>query len=102
MAASNLRLRPFLVGLEDGFPGSGGGGDENGGELTVEVLSNSRAIVLSVRAPAARTSVTLRRTPGLAWAVLLPWDVALNEKWWPANAAWLGVLVFPVAFFTMR
>ncbi len=29
-------------------------------------------------------------------------DVALNERWWPANAAWLAVLVFPVAFFTMR
>jgi hypothetical protein len=100
MAAKNMRLRPLLVGRAAGLPRVGS--DENDGELTIEGRSNSRLIEVGVIAPSARTSVTLRRTVGLAWASLLPWEVTLNDRWWPANAAFLGVLVLPVAFFTMR
>lgn len=102
MAASNLRLRPLLVGLQNGFAMPGVGSDENGGGLTIEARSNSRVIALSVVSNTTRASVTLRRSVGLVWATLLPWEVAIDDRSWPANAAWLGALVLPVAFFTWR
>ena len=100
MAAKTLRLRPLLVGRADRLAGVGS--NDNGAGLTIDGQSNSRLIEVSVIGPSAQTKVTLRRTVGLAWANLLPVEITLNEKWWPANAAFLGLLVLPVAFFTMR
>ena len=102
MAASNLKLRPVLVGLQNGFATPGVGNEETGGGRTIEALSNSRVIAVAVATNSTRTSVTVRRSVGLAWATLLPREVALSDRWWPANAAWLGALILPVAFFTMR
>jgi hypothetical protein len=101
MVAADLRLRPLLVGLQGALPPSSIVSDTSAAFI-INALSNSRAIVVSRQWLGSETSVTLRRTVGLAWALLLPWDVALGPAWWLASATWLGALVLPVAFFTIR
>lgn len=101
MVGALLRLRPLLVGLEGALPASNTGSDTTAAFI-ISANSNSRAIVVTRERLGSKTSVTLRRTVGLAWALLLPWDVALGPAWWLANATWLGALVLPVAFFTTR
>ncbi len=100
IAAVRLKLRPILVGLDDAFPDSVEA--VAAGEFTIEGSSNPQAIGLRRQRPGHEASVTLRRTVGLAWALLLPWDVALRPPWWVVNAFWLGALVLPVSFFTIR
>jgi len=102
IAAERLKLRPLLVGLENALSVSDTETNGTTGEITLEANSNPRAMAVR-RGPTGReTEVTLRRTIGLAWALLLPWDVALRPTWWLANALWLGSLTFPVAFLTIR
>jgi VanZ like protein len=97
IAAARLKLRPLVSRLDRAF--SEGGTDGEGMEFTILANSNPRAMVLGKQgAPAA----TLPRSVGLAWALFLPWDVAINSNWWPANAGWLGLIVLPIGFFTMR
>jgi hypothetical protein len=98
MGATRLKLRPILVGLEHALATPTPGDSV----LILRGNSNPRAIGLVREQRSGETEVTLRRTVGLAWAMLLPWDIALTPDWWPANALWLGVLVFPVTFLTMR
>lgn len=101
MVGARMRLRPLLVGLKRALPASDTGSDTTAAFI-IRANSNSRAIAMSRERLGSETRVTLRRTVGLAWALLLPWDVALGPAWWLANATWLGALVFPVAFFTIR
>ena len=99
MAAARVRLRPILIGLDGTFAGSAGNRDT--AELVVDGYSDPRAISLR-RHPDGSGAVSVRRTVGLAWALFLPWDVALNERWWPANAIWLAILILPTSFFVAR
>lgn len=98
MGATRLKLRPILVGLEHALTLP----PPTDPVLILRGSSNPQAIGLAREQRSGETGVTLRRTVGLAWAMLLPWDVALTSRWWPANALWLGLLVLPVTFLTMR
>ena len=100
IAAVKLKLRPILVGLDHTFPGSGSAG--TAAALTIEGTSTPRAIMVRRQLPEGETAVAVPRTVGLAWALFLPWDIALNPQWWVANAFWLGALVLPVSFLTVR
>jgi hypothetical protein len=99
--AARLRLRPLLVGLDDGLPVATSGSD-SAGVIMLEAGSNPRAITVRSEQPDGQRGVTLRRTVGLAWSLISPRDLPLSPSWWPANALWLGILVFPVSFFSMR
>jgi hypothetical protein len=96
MSASQLKLRPILIGLEQAFATT----DQD--PVVLHGASTPRFINLAREQNSDTVSATLPRTLGLAWAMLLPWDRALNARWWPANAIWLAGLLFPVTFLTMR
>ncbi len=98
IGASRLKLRTILIGLDDALM------TPNPGKpvLVVHANSNPRIISLARENESGEIAVTVRRTVGLAWVMLLPWDFALNSRWWPANALWLAALLFPVTFLTMR
>jgi hypothetical protein len=100
IAAVKLKLRPILVGLDHAFPGSGSAGTTGG--LTIEGTSTPQAIMVRRQQPEGGTVVAVPRTVGLAWALFLPWDIALNPQWWVANALWMVALVLPVSFLTVR
>ena len=103
IAAVRLRLRPPLVGLDGAFEAPAASDlDRASPVLMLLASSNPRAMGVTVEQSGSTQSVTLRRSVGLGWALVLPWDIALGPRWWPANALWLGALVFPVAFLTMR
>ena len=97
IAAVRVKLRPILVGLDGAFPTSPGTAEE----FIIEAHSDPRAITVR-RHGDGQLAVSVRRTVGLAWALVSPWDVALNERWWPVNAIWVGALIFPAAFFAIR
>lgn len=101
LASTRLKLRAIPVGLDSAFlvSNTGVGADD---QLTIEASANSRRVVVRRLHQRGEKSVTLQRTVGLAWALFLPWDVALGPRWWPANALWLGTLLLPVSFFTVR
>ena len=101
IAASRLRLRPILAGLEGALPGSNTP-LAGRGELAIEGNSSPRAIVIRREQPGNEESLTLRRTVGLTWALFFPRDIAITPRWWIANALWLGVLVLPVSLLTFR
>lgn len=102
LAATHLRLRPLLLGLDRGFSGSEHLSGDTPGTVRITALSGPRSMSVRRAQPSGESSITLRRTIGLAWALLLPWDLAIDPSWWPANALWLAGLVMPVTFFTMR
>ena len=104
LAAVRLKLRPILVGLENALPVSITGTAGSTGEFTIVAISSPRDMVVSRQEieESSEMTVTLRRTVGLAWALFLPWDVAIGPRWWVVNAFWLGALVLPVSFFTVR
>jgi hypothetical protein len=62
-------------------------------------MSDTRTIFLST---AGSSGTTVRRSVGLGWTLILPWDVAVTPRWLFANTVWLGAFVLPVAFFTFR
>lgn len=101
IAASRLRLRAIVAGLEDALPVSN---RPLGGKGVLAIVGNSsqRAIVIRREQPGDETTVTLRRTVGLAWALFFPLDIAITPRWFMANAFWLGVLVLPVSLLTFR
>jgi glycopeptide antibiotics resistance protein len=99
MAAALIRLRPLLVGLKGAFSDSSSRNEV--GELVIEGHSDPRGITVRRHSDEV-AAVSVRRTVGLAWAMISPRDIALNERWWLANAAWLAVLIFPVSFFAVR
>jgi hypothetical protein len=99
MAAARFRLRPILVGLHGAFLGTASGNGAR--ELVIEGHSDPRGISVR-RDSVGGVAVSVRRTIGLAWALILPRDISLNERWWLANAAWLAVLILPLSFFTLR
>ncbi len=103
IGAVRLRLRPLLVGLDGAFKAPSANDSEKASPvLMLLASSNPRAMSLSVEQNGSTQRVTLKRSVGLGWALVLPWDIALTPRWWPVNAIWLGALVFPVAFLTMR
>jgi len=99
--ASFARLRPIMVKLDGAFGGAGRG-DEGNSPVTIEGRSDRRRLTLSRDAGGDHLEVTVRRTPGLGWTVLLPWDVAIDNDWWLLNAAWLAILIVPVAYTSQR
>jgi hypothetical protein len=100
IVASRLKLRPLLVGLRDVLPDSGATTDA---VFTFEGVSSPASMVATGSGPDEQpTSVTLPRTVGLAWALFLPWSIAIGPQWWLANACWLAALVVPVSFLSMR
>lgn len=98
MGAARLKLRSILIGLEDALITT----DPVERVFVLHGTSNPKIISVARDQSTGANAATLRRTVGLAWAMLLPWDLALNSRWWPANAVWLAALVFPVTFLTMR
>jgi hypothetical protein len=102
IAASRLRLRPIAAGLEGALPISSMHLASSSGDFAIEANSSPRAIVIRRDQPDDESSVRLRRTVGLAWALFFPRDIAITPRWWMANALWLGVLVLPVSLLTFR
>jgi VanZ family protein len=100
IVASRLRLRSLLIGLPDVLPDSGATPD---GTFTFEGVSSPASIVVTGSGPDDQlTTVTLPRTVGLAWAVFLPWSIAIGPQWWLANACLLATLMVPVSFLSTR
>ena len=99
LVAVRLKLRAIPVGLDSAFSLSTSG---TVGRVTLEAIANPRMMLVRRLPPNGELSVTLQRTVGLAWAFFMPWDLALGPRWWPANALWLGTLLLPVSFFTVR
>jgi len=102
LAAVKLKLRNLLVGLDNALSVSDSGMTGTVGRVTIEASANPRMMLVSRRHPSGDLSVTVQRTVGLAWALFAPWDLALGPQWWPANALWLGTLLLPVSFLTVR
>jgi len=100
--AARLKLRTITVELANAFPAAGSASNGEADLARIEARSVPEAMVVSNTANGYETSVALRRTVGLAWALLVPWDITLGPSWWPANAAWLAALLIPVAFLTSR
>jgi hypothetical protein len=98
MGAARLKLRSILIGLDHALTTP----TPTDPVLLIHAISNPRVMGLVRELKSGETEATLRRTVGLAWAMLLPWDRALDSRWWPVNALWLAALVFPVTFLTMR
>lgn len=99
--ASRFRFRPLLVALPGQFPLNTD--DEPRARETVIDARSTRAFVsLVATRETTRSSVTLRRTVGLGWTLLLPWNIGVGPDWWPANLLWLGLLAFPATFFAAR
>lgn len=100
IVASRLRLRPLLIGLHDVLPDSGATNDV---VFSFEGISSPASIVATGSGPDEQlVSVALPRTVGLAWALFLPWSIAIGPQWWLANSFWLAALVVPVSFLSMR
>jgi hypothetical protein len=98
IGASRLKLRPLLLELDRALsPGTA-----TDPVLTLLASSSPSSISLRRVQPSGEKLVALRRTVGLAWFMIFPWDIALNPRWWPANAIWLVALMFPVTFMAMR
>ena len=95
MAATQLKLRPILIGLEHALTNTDS-------VVVLHGTSTPKFISVAREQSSSVDAATLRRTLGLAWAMLLPWDRALSSRWWPVNALWLAALLFPVSFMTMR
>jgi hypothetical protein len=99
VVAERFRFRPPLVGLAGLLTHSEPRPDT---AVNVEFVSNPRAITLRLMDPDESAMVTVRRTAGLGWLLLLPWDVAVTQRWVIANAAWMAAMVLPVGFFAIR
>ena len=99
--AARLKLRTITVELANAFPSPDDGANGQAA-ITIDARSEPGVMAVSSSDNGIATSVALRRTVGLAWAMLVPWDIALSPTWWPANAAWLAALVLPVAYFASR
>jgi hypothetical protein len=72
------------------------------GQVTIEASVNPEMMLVRRRDPSRESSVIIQRTVGLAWALFMPWDMALGPRWWPVSALWLAILILPVSFFTVR
>ena len=94
--SSRFRFRSLLVALPGQFPSQGAP------QTVIEARSTPAFVSLAATRGATTSSVTVRRTVGLGWTLFVPWNVGIGPGWWPANALWLGVLVFPATFFAAR
>lgn len=99
IAGAGLGLRSPIVALDNVFTESLYGDLDT---ILVEAISNRRAITVRSRHTDEASAVTMPRTVGFGWTLVSPREVALDPSWWPANALWLGALVFPVSFFSRR
>lgn len=99
LVAARLKLRPLLVGLNEAFSVTA---DGNTPDLSIYAESNPQAISVASEASGRRAAVVIPRTVGLAWALFMPREIALDATSWPINAVWLCVLMLPIAFFTVR
>ena len=99
--SGRFRFRSPLVALPGQFP-SNAQGEPASPQTLIEARSTPAYIRLTAVRGATASSVTLRRTVGLGWTLLLPWNTGIGPDWWPANVLWLAVLVFPVSFFAAR
>lgn len=93
-----LRLRPVMAKLDNAL------GPTTGRDLVVTVTAHSsrKGVHLQSDRGDAHDWALLPRTAGLAWTSLLPWDLAVDTRWWPANALYLSVLLVPVGFLAAR
>ena len=99
--SARFRFRSVLIALPGQFPASPQA-VATPQETVVEGRNTPSSISLAAVRGATRSSVTLRRSVGLGWTLVLPWNLGIGPDWWPANVLWLGVLVFPVSFFSAR
>jgi VanZ like protein len=99
--ASRFRFRSLLVALPGQFASSPQAGPDPP-ETVIEGRNGPSFISLVAVRGTTRDSVALRRSVGLGWTLLLPWNIGIGPDWWPANVLWLGVLLFPASFFTAR
>ena len=101
LLAARLRLHTISAELPHAFP-EPGASDGEPGVVRLVGRSEPGAVTVTTDSPGYTASVALRRTVGLAWAMFIPWNLAITPAWWPANAVWLAALLFPVAFFAGR
>jgi hypothetical protein len=102
LRSARLRLRTIAVALPHALAARSVGSNGNPRVLRIEGRSARRVMSVSSDGAGQATSVALRRTIGLGWALLTPWNLTISRAWWPANALWLAVLTFPVGFFSGR
>ena len=95
---SGFRLRPLLGRLPVALAVHPRAADST---AVITATSDRRAITVAVDRERRYESV-LRRTVGLAWTLLLPWDIAIDAAWWPAIVLFVGVLVLPVGYLASR
>lgn len=93
-SASRLRLRPVMVRLKRAF-----GTSQTPATVTLEARADRRSITL---ARGDGPGVSVPRTIGLAWTLLLPWDVPVDGSLGFMNAMCLAVIVLPTAFLSGR
>ena len=100
IVASRLKLRSVLIGLPDVLPDSSAAPDD---VFMFDGISSPASIIVTRSGSDEQlTTVTLPRTVGLAWALFLPWSIAIGPQWWLANACWLAALVLPASLLSMR
>lgn len=99
IVAERLKLRPVLVGLPGAFAGTAR--EKASKSFVVEGESNPRSITVR-RLADENLMVSMPRTVGLAWTLLLSKDIAVEPRWLLANAVWLAALIFPASFFVIR
>lgn len=99
--ASRFRFRSVLLALHGQFPV-----DQSAARSSAQTVIDGRSardfVSLSAMRGPTKGSVTLRRTIGLGWTLILPWNVGIGPAWWPASALWLCLMVFPASFLTAR
>lgn len=100
--ASRMRLRSPLFGLQRAFDSTVTGDAGAGGSTTMVASASDTEVRMARVAGGDRLEVSIPRTAGLAWSLLLPWEVVLGSRWWWANAAFLGAVLAPAAFFGAR
>lgn len=99
--ANRFRFRSPLVGLHGQFP-LNPPGELRLAATTIEGRSAPAFLNLTANRGAATNSVTLRRTVGLGWTLILPWETAIGPSWWPVRILWLAAMMLPVSFFAAR
>jgi hypothetical protein len=97
IVARKLKLRPILIRQNAALARA-----RQTANNIVGIEAWSRRLEIGIRVSSTGDSTSIPRTVGLAWALFLPRDVALDTRFAFVNAAWFLALVLPASFFVLR